>query len=68
MSASRVLALWGGLAAAAQPNFVWYFPDEVQAASLGTYGHPVTQTPNFDRLAAEGTKFTQHHVLHTQCA
>ena len=51
-----------------RPNFVFYFPDEMRAESLGTYGHPITQTPNFDRFAAEGTKFDECHVLHTQCS
>lgn len=34
-----------------RPNFVFFFPDEMRAESLGTYGHPITQTPNFDRFA-----------------
>ncbi|XP_065836340.1 uncharacterized sulfatase YidJ-like [Oscarella lobularis] len=51
-----------------RPNVVIYFPDETRAESLGCYGHPFVKTPNFDRFAAEGTLFTQAHVLHTQCA
>jgi hypothetical protein len=27
----------------------------------------VFRTPNFDRFAAQGTKFNECHVLHTQC-
>ena len=49
------------------PNIVFYLPDEVRAESLGTFGHPVTQTPSYDRLAALGTTFTNAHSLHTQC-
>ena len=49
-------------------NFVFYFPDGTRAESLGTYGHPVTKTPAFDRLAAQGTMFSQAHTLHTQSA
>eukprot|EP00042_Codosiga_hollandica_P037693 m.299968 g.299968 ORF g.299968 m.299968 type:complete len:547 (-) comp55203_c0_seq1:83-1723(-) len=52
----------------ARPNFVFFFPDEMRAESLGTYGHPITQTPNFDALAAAGSKFSQCHTLHTQCS
>eukprot|EP01121_Diplochlamys_sp_Union-15-3_P020996 TRINITY_DN8376_c0_g1_i1.p1 TRINITY_DN8376_c0_g1~~TRINITY_DN8376_c0_g1_i1.p1 ORF type:complete len:508 (-),score=74.62 TRINITY_DN8376_c0_g1_i1:70-1593(-) len=51
-----------------KPNFIFYFQDETRAESLGTYGHPITKTPNFDRLAKQGTIFTQNHVLHTQCS
>ena len=51
-----------------RPNVVFYFPDETRAESLGTFGHPITKTPNYDRLAATGVVFTQAHVLHTQCA
>ena len=51
-----------------RPNIVFYFPDETRAESLGTFGHPITKTPNYDRLAATGVVFTQAHVLHTQCA
>jgi len=33
--------------------------DTTRADHLGCYGHPVIKTPNIDRLAAEGTLFTQ---------
>ena len=52
-----------------RPNFVFYFPDTVNAESCGgAYGNPVAKTPFLDALAKEGTLFTQAHVLHTQCA
>lgn len=52
-----------------RPNFVFYFPDTVNAESCGgVYGNPVAKTPFLDGLAKEGTLFTQAHVLHTQCA
>jgi len=71
-SISSVLGLVG-LAACApgdfQPNIIFWFPDETRAESLGgAYGHPLTKTPNYNRLAASGTAFTNCHVLHTQCA
>ncbi len=48
-------------------NIIYVNPDEMRADVLGCYGHPLVQTPNFDRLAAEGTRFDQCHVQHTVC-
>lgn len=51
-----------------RPNIVFYFPDTIRADALGTYGHPLSKTPNFDRLASQGVLFEDHHVQHTQCS
>ena len=48
-------------------NFVFFFPDELRAESVGCYGNPVVRTPHLDRLAAEGTRFQQCHVQNTVC-
>jgi choline-sulfatase len=40
----------------------------MRAESVGCYGHPVVQTPNLDKLAAEGVRFDQCHVQNTVCA
>ena len=40
----------------------------LQAESLGCYGHKLTKTPNFDKFAAEGTRFDQAHVSYTVCS
>jgi len=63
-----IAIIWVECITSKPPNFVFYFPDETRAESLGTYGHPITKTPNFDRLAKQGTLFQQAHVLHTQCS
>ncbi|WP_248930062.1 sulfatase-like hydrolase/transferase [Paenibacillus hamazuiensis] len=49
-------------------NFIFFFPDEMRAESLGCYGHPLVQTPNLDRLAAEGVRFDQCHVQNPVCS
>ncbi|NOY82294.1 MAG: sulfatase-like hydrolase/transferase [Kiritimatiellaeota bacterium] len=49
-------------------NFILFNPDEMRAESVGCYGHPVSQTPHMDRLAAEGVRFEQCHVQHTVCS
>lgn len=49
-------------------NFVFFFPDEMRAESLGCYGHPAVKTPNLDRLAEEGVRFDQCHVQNPVCS
>jgi arylsulfatase A-like enzyme len=49
-------------------NILYFNPDELRADVLGCYGHPLVQTPNFDRLAAMGTRFNQCHVQHPVCS
>jgi choline-sulfatase len=51
-----------------RPNFLFFFPDELRAESLGCYGHPVAQTPNLDEFARQGVQFEQCHVQNTVCS
>ncbi len=44
-------------AAADRPNIVWIVSDDL-GPELGCFGYPGVATPNLDRLAAEGTRFT----------
>lgn len=48
-------------------NIVIFMPDELRADALGCYGNPVCKTPNFDKLAADGTLFEQCHVQFPVC-
>ena len=50
-----------------RPNLMLFMPDEMRADSLACYGNPVTKTPNFDRLAKEGTRFANCHVQFPVC-
>ena len=50
-----------------RPNIVLYVPDEMRADALSCYGNPVTKTPNFDRLASQGTRFENCHVQFPVC-
>jgi len=45
-----------------RPNIVWIYCDELRAAALGCYGRPELElhTPNLDRLAEGGVRFTNH--------
>ena len=41
------------------PNIVFIFADDLGYGDLACYGHPYARTPVLDRLAKEGTRFTQ---------
>jgi choline-sulfatase len=45
-------------------NLVFIISDEHQARALSCAGHPIVRTPNIDRLAARGTRFT---AAYTPC-
>ena len=50
------------------PNMVIFMPDEQRWDCVGYTGNDVIQTPNIDRLAAEGTGFNHFYVNHTVCS
>jgi arylsulfatase A-like enzyme len=50
-----------------KPNLIYLMPDELRADALSCYGNPVCRTPNLDRLAAEGTRFSNCHVQYPVC-
>jgi arylsulfatase A-like enzyme len=73
----RFLALAGALLVAAghaaalpaaRPNIVLIVADDLGYGELGSYGQRVIRTPNLDRLAAEGLRFTQFYAGSTVCA
>ena len=41
-----------------QPNVIIMIADDVSASDFGCYGSPNVHTPNIDRLASEGVRFT----------
>jgi len=54
--------------AAEKPNIVFVMADDMGYGDLGCYGQKQIQTPNIDRLAAEGMKFTDFYAGSTVCA
>lgn len=50
-----------------QPNFIIIFTDDQGYGDLGCYGHPTIKTPNIDRMAAEGQKWTSFYVAANVC-
>lgn len=51
-----------------RPNIIFIMADDLGYGDLGCYGQKRIQTPNIDRLAAEGTRFTQCYAGAPQCA
>lgn len=49
------------------PNVVLIFADDLGYGDLGCYGATKVQTPNIDRLAAEGRRFTDAHSVSAVC-
>ena len=49
------------------PNILFLCSDQHQAAASGCYGHAEVQTPNIDRIAASGTRFTRAYCQSPVC-
>ena len=56
------------LAAPEQPNIVLIVADDLGYGDLGCFGSTTIRTPNLDRMAAEGTKFTSFCVAQAVCS
>jgi len=51
-----------------KPNIIFILADDLGYGDLGCYGQTKIKTPNIDRLAAEGIRFTQCYAGSTVCA
>src|SRR5829696_9062916 len=51
-----------------KPNIIFILADDLGYGDLGCYGQTQIRTPNLDRLAAEGMRFTQCYAGSTVCA
>jgi arylsulfatase A len=65
--------LWVGAEAAElkpapRPNIVFILADDLGYGEVGCYGQKLIQTPNIDRLAAEGKRFTQCYAGSQVCS
>lgn len=50
-----------------KPNFIIIFADDLGYGDLGIYGHPTIKTPNLDRMALEGQKWTNFYAGASVC-
>lgn len=70
MNSARVVVLaliLGALTAADRPNIVWIVAEDM-SANFGCYGATDIRTPNVDRLAAEGVRFSRAYVTAPICS
>ncbi|XP_074996826.1 arylsulfatase A isoform X2 [Calonectris borealis] len=61
-----LLALRG--VAGAAPSFVLLLADDLGFGDLGSYGHPSSATPNLDRMASRGLRFTDFYSSSPVCS
>lgn len=52
----------------ARPNVVFILADDLGYSELGAYGNTFNETPNLDKLAAEGVRFTQAYAAAPVCS
>jgi arylsulfatase A-like enzyme len=57
-----------GQSSAQPPNVIFILADDMGWGDLSCYGNPRIKTPNLDRLAAEGSLFTQFYVNGSVCS
>jgi choline-sulfatase len=50
-----------------KPNVLFIISDDLTATAVGSYGNEIVQTPNIDRLASEGTRFTRAYSQFPVC-
>jgi arylsulfatase A-like enzyme len=63
-----LLALAPAAAQETPPNFVILFADDLGINDLGCFGRKDQHTPNLDKLAAEGARFTQAYAAASVCS
>ena len=66
-----ILALLANAPAAVRaeklPNLVIILADDLGYGDLSCYGHPSIRTPNLDRMASQGMRFTDFYVAASVC-
>lgn len=66
--AALVLLLSLSVKGAKQPNIIYILADDLGYGDISLFGQDHFKTPNIDRIAKEGIRFTQHYSGSTVCA
>lgn len=67
-TAALLLILFTSLGAADRPNIVLVVSDDLGYGDLACYGAKDVETPNLDRFASEGMRFTSCYAAHGNCS
>ncbi|MCL5129188.1 sulfatase [Algibacter sp. L4_22] len=51
-----------------KPNVIIFFTDDQGYQDVGVFGSPLIKTPNLDKMAAEGIKFTDFYAASSVCS
>ena len=65
MTAATVVPAFGNTAP--KPNIILFYVDDLGWMDLGCQGSKFYETPNIDRLAKEGVRYTQGYTPHPRC-
>jgi hypothetical protein len=57
-----------GAALPAKPNIIFVLSDDLAQGDVGVYGQKLIRTPRLDRMALEGTRYTQAYCGTSVCA
>ena len=68
LAALSVAGVVACAAANGQPNILLIYVDDLGYGDLGSFGHPVIQTPHLDKLADEGLKLTNYYAPSALCS
>ena len=53
---------------ASKPNIIFVFADQMRGCAMGCAGNPQVKTPNMDKLAAQGVRFTNAYSYNPVCS
>ena len=68
ISSSSIDAVEAAKQTSGRPNIIYILADDLGWGDLGCYGQKTLRTPNLDRLAKDGMRFTRHYSGSTVCA
>ena len=62
-----IFSLSGAFAEEQKPNVIFILADDLGFGDIACYGCPDARTPNIDKLADQGAKYTNFYANGTEC-